>query len=305
MATSYNKLWKRLVPLYDSDEAQAIVRLVLDSRFGMTLTDIACGGVERLTWEETSGLETLVSRLEQGEPVQYVLGEAWFCGRRFHVEPGVLIPRPETEQLCRLVIEGCKSPSPAILDVGTGSGCIAVTLALDIPGAAVSATDISGEALRIARGNAETLKACVSFFKQDILTEATTYSDGNSPSAIDGGASLSASGDKPQPSWRFDAIVSNPPYITVSEKDGMRGNVVDHEPSLALFVPDDDALRFYRAIGRYAIRHLAPGGSLYFEINPLFADELKAMLEDMGFSSVTIINDNFGKRRFAKGLRIG
>lgn len=285
---TYHQLWSSLLHLYDADEARAIIRMVLDSRFGMTLTDIACGGVEKLSTGQTAELMPMVGRLRDGEPVQYVLGEAWFCGRPFHVGPGVLIPRPETEQLCRMIIDRFKTstlnPQPSnILDIGTGSGCIAITLALSLPGARVSAVDISDEALRTARRNAMELKANVSFSKQDIL----------SPPPPDRGG----------PGRGFSIIVSNPPYVTEGEKKGMRANVLFYEPSAALFVPDDDPLLFYRAIARYAAGNLAAGGCLYLEINPLFADRLKTMLTRDAFIDVQVINDCFGRQRFVKATR--
>lgn len=273
---TYHQLWSSLLHLYDAEEAQAIIRMVLDSRFGMSLTDIVCGGVEKLPATQTAELKSLMERLKTGEPVQYVLGEAWFCGRPFHVGPGVLIPRPETEELCKMII-GAPEGGAKILDIGTGSGCIAITLALDIPGAEVSAIDISDEALRTARVNARELKANVCFQKQDIR--------------------------HPKVGLRFSVIVSNPPYVIESERKDMRPNVLSYEPSTALFVPDDDPLLFYRAIARYATGNLTPGGSLYLEINPLFADDIKAMLSQNGFTDVQVVNDQFGKQRFVRASR--
>ena len=279
---TYRQLWTSLLGLYDRQEAQSIVRLVLDSRFGLDLTSIVCGGVEELSEAQQSDLSAIMSRLRAGEPVQYVLGEAWFCESRFHVAPGVLIPRSETEELCRMILAEETRPGRRVLDIGTGSGCIAITLALSLPEAKVSAIDISDQALTIARGNAAALGAAVDFRQQDIL-DRSRY--GVSDASV-------------------DVIVANPPYVTVSEKKDMRVNVLDHEPSLALFVPDDDALRFYRAIADYALANLTEGGRLYFEINPLFANELCRMLEDKGFTHVRIVNDSFGKSRFAIGTKV-
>jgi len=279
---TYRQLWTSLLDLYDRPEAQSIVRLVLGSRFGLDLTAIVCGGVEALSDEQKRELAAIASRLKCGDPVQYVLGEAWFCGRRFHVAPGVLIPRSETEELCRMILAEETRPGRRVLDIGTGSGCIAITLALSLPEAKVSAIDISDQALTIARGNAAALGAAVDFRQQDIL-DRSRY--GVSDASV-------------------DVIVANPPYVTVSEKKDMRVNVLDHEPSLALFVPDDDALRFYRAIADYALANLTEGGRLYFEINPLFANELCRMLEDKGFTHVRIVNDSFGKSRFAIGTKV-
>lgn len=278
----YQSLWQSLSALYDPREAQAIVRMVLEEKYGMTLTDIVCGGIDKLTETQKNELQALMLRLQTGEPVQYVLGYAWFCGRKFHVEPGVLIPRPETEQLCSLTIQKSQSSifKPKILDIGTGSGCIAITLGLEMPGADVYAIDVSDNALRVAEYNAKALDTHVSFMKRDILSDKSI-------------TSILPEGKK------FQMIVSNPPYIALRERSAMSVNVLDHEPSLALFVPDDDPLLFYRAIGRQAIKSLEPQGRLYFEINPLFANELKKMLLDQGFANVEIVDDEFGKHRFA------
>ena len=296
---SYEIFWHRLTGVYDEGEAKAIARWVLDVRFQLSMTDIICGKVEMLSADEQQELETIIQRLEQGEPVQYVLGQADFGGRTFHVEPGVLIPRPETYEMCNWVaadLHGlARTPddtkeivrenpheSAAILDIGTGSGCIAITLALDCPEAKVTGWDISEDALRIARENAQRLNAeNVTFEHQDILYPLSSL--------------LS-----PLSSKKWHTIVSNPPYICEKERAQMERNVLEHEPEVALFVPDDDPLLFYRAIARYAVRTLKPGGSLYFEINPLYASEMQRMLNDEGFSHTEIRNDQFGKQRFTK-----
>lgn len=284
---NYSTLWRKLTPTYTASEAQAMTRLVLEDLYGFSLTDIAMGAVADLSTGERERLECVFSRLREGEPVQYVLGKAWFRGRQFGVAPGVLIPRPETEELCQAIVDDCKSSEKhddnplSVLDIGTGSGCIAISLALDMANANVSAIDISDQALHIASANATMLHANVSFHKQDILQAATT----SAPDASQG---------------QWDVIVSNPPYITEKEKADMEPNVLDHEPSLALFVPDDDPLRFYRAIATYASTTLRRDGRLYFEINPLFADDMTSMLTQKGFANVTIVNDQFGKQRFIK-----
>ncbi len=287
---NYSTLWRKLTPTYTASEAQAMTRLVLEELHGFSLTDIAMGAVADLSTGERERLECIIQRLREGEPVQYVLGKAWFRGRQFRVAPGVLIPRPETEELCQAIVDDCKNiekhdgNSLSVLDIGTGSGCIAISLALDMPGANVSAIDISDQALHIASANATMLHANVNFRKQDILQAATTPVS-----------------DASQGQW--DVIVSNPPYITEKEKADMEPNVLDHEPSLALFVPDDDPLRFYRAIATYAAMTLNRDGRLYFEINPLFADEMTDMLTQKGFANATIVNDQFGKQRFIKCTR--
>lgn len=283
---TYEELWQQLLAVYDADEAKAIVRTVLDVRFNLSLTDIYCGKVTQLSAEETSELEKIINRLKIAEPVQYVLGTAEFRGRTFHVAEGVLIPRPETEQLCQWIVAdynrpycGLQPPEPLrVLDIGTGSGCIAVTLALDLWNSAVGAWDISSDALLIARENAHRLKANVDFHYQDAL-------------------------DAPADKDLWDIIVSNPPYICDSERGQMDRNVLEYEPSLALFVPDDDPLRFYRAIACYASHALKSYGDIYFEINPIYADDMKAMLVNLQFKNITVNSDQFGKKRFIKATK--
>ena len=283
---THNELWHRLTTIYDAGEAKAIARWVLDVRFGMSVADIYSGKVTELSAEDQAELEKIMRRLEKAEPVQYVLGTADFCGRQFHVEPGVLIPRPETAELCRWIAaeHNAKCPSPTILDIGTGSGCIAITLALDLPESNVTAWDISDEALRIAKGNAEALGAEVTFKHQDALR--LTIPDGQ----------YSAE--------EWDIIVSNPPYIDkAKEADEMERNVLDHEPHEALFAPEGDATIFYRHIAAYAAHSLKPGGQLYFELNPLTADEVNSELHRLGFKDTEIRRDAFGKKRFLKATK--
>jgi release factor glutamine methyltransferase len=293
----YKELWHRLTHIYDAGEAKAIVRWVLDVRFALSWTDILCGKVTELSAHDQTELEKIMQRLEKGEPVQYVIGVADFFGRQFHVEPGVLIPRPETEELCRWILASDKhgltrtvreiphQSDANILDIGTGSGCIAITLALELPDAQVTAWDISDDALRIASKNAKQLGADVVFDKQDVLNISLT-------------SHLS-----PLTS-HYDLIVSNPPYICEKEKSAMECNVLEHEPHLALFVPNDDPLLFYRAIAQYAVVALKPQGSLFFEINPLYADDLNQMLRMMSYHDIYIRQDQFGKSRFLKATKI-
>ena len=292
----YEELWHRLTHIYDAGEAKAIVRWVLDVRFDMSWTDILCGKVTELSAHDQTELEKIMQRLEKGEPVQYIIGVADFFGRQFHVEPGVLIPRPETEELCRWILASDKhgltrtvreSPHQSdahILDIGTGSGCIAITLALELPDAQVTAWDISDDALRIAAGNAKSLGANVTFKHRDVLDSSLFTLHSSLP--------------------KWDLIVSNPPYICEKEKSPMECNVLDHEPHLALFVPDDDPLLFYRAIAQYAADALKAQGSLFFEINPLYADDLARMLRMMSYNDILIHQDQFGKPRFLKATKI-
>ena len=262
----------------------------MDVGYGLTMTDIIGGAVETL---DESRLNEQLRRLQAGEPVQYVLGRTFFCGHEFRVRPGVLIPRPETEELVgvacdRVARYGERSGrsdgegngrAVRILDIGTGSGCIAISLALAIPDAQVEAWDVSDEALTIARENASRLGAKVTFKKNDILK-------GNCAPSL-GKASL---------------IISNPPYICEKERKDMEQRVLDHEPSLALFVPDDDPLLFYRAIAEYATRALTSKGLLLFEINPLYKDAMEEMLLSLHFHDIVFHEDQFGKIRFCESV---
>ena len=277
---TYQQFWQSLTPLYDAGEAQAIVRTVLDVEYGMTLTDIICGKVNELSSDEERNLEEIIARLQNGEPVQYVLGKADFAGRTFHVEPGVLIPRPETAELCQWIEEEVSSleadERKQILDICTGSGCIAITLGLTLPNSEVTGWDISEDALRIAQGNVEMLKAGnVRIEYQDALM-------------------------LPKTAEAADIIVSNPPYICEKEKADMEKNVLEHEPSIALFVPDEDPLKFYRAIAEYASSALKSEGALYFEINPIYEKETRKMLQSLGFKDIETKEDAFGKKRMMK-----
>lgn len=300
---TYNQLWKRLTAIYNEREAQAIVRTVLDALFGMSLTDICLGKVTQLSADDTTRLEKIIQRLEKSEPVQYVIGAEWFAGRLFSVAPGVLIPRPETEDLVKWACDEAKekekedngkeergkeeeedskeeeAPHPSILDIGTGSGCIAITVALALPQARVTAWDISPDALAIAAGNAHKLGASVRFEHQDALSA-------------------------PDDEERWDVIVSNPPYICDRERADMSDNVLSYEPELALFVPDSDPLLFYRAIARYASKALKPGGRLLFETNTAYAHEVAQAMTDEGFTAIEVRNDCFGKPRMVKGAFI-
>lgn len=275
---TYRELWRTLEPLYGNGEARAITDYVLDVCFGLSKADILCGAVEEMTAEKTAELNKIFGRLTEGVPVQYVLGRAEFSGRWFNVRPGVLIPRPETEELCAWITSDSKaSGSPKVLDIGTGSGCIAITLQLDMPESKVTAWDISADALDVARENAQLLGANVNFVKQDALNA------------------------KPEGGW--DVIVSNPPYICEKEKKDMAVNVLEHEPHTALFVPDADPLLFYRAITRLAVQTLSKGGRLYFEINPIYADDTCRMMRAEGMTAVELRSDMYGKQRMAKGVK--
>ncbi len=283
---TYEALWKRLTPLYEAGEAKAVVRWLLDVRFGLSMADILCDKVSELPQAAQAELEAMMARLADGEPVQYVVGLADFCGRQFRVAPGVLIPRPETAELCQWVLEGRDERGEArgytLLDIGTGSGCIAITLAAEMPQAEVTGWDISEVALGIARENAERLGVDVSFEQRDILDSSRS--------------TLHAS--------LYDIIVSNPPYIEPREREGMERNVLDYEPHIALFAPEGNPILFYQRIADLAVRALKPGGSLYFELNPLTASSVGNYLTQIGFSRIEIRQDAFGKNRMLKATKI-
>ena len=321
---TYQQLWQSLTPLYDAGEAQAIVRTVLDVKYGMTLTDIICGKVNEISADEERKLEEIIIRLQKGEPVQYVLGEADFAGRPFHVEPGVLIPRPETAELCQWIekdmagistvsSEDSSGNSPQatddarrILDICTGSGCIAITLGLNIPNSEVTGWDISEDALRIAQGNVEMMKAGnVRIEHQDALAlPKAAETDNEKMKGNDDKEVVKPKGEAKTPSTqKWDLIVSNPPYICEKEKADMEKNVLEHEPSLALFVPDEDPLKFYRAIAEYASSALKSGGALYFEINPIYEKETRKMLLKLDFKDIETKEDAFGKKRMMRAMK--
>jgi len=279
---TYNELRRRLAHCYDEGEAKAIARMVYEVRYGLTLADLCIGKDTQLSANDQAELAEIARRLEQREPVQYVLGVADFCGRQLEVDSRVLIPRPETEELCRWLLDTLDGSTDAtdglrLLDIGTGSGCIAITLAAALPQAVVTAWDISPGALTVARRNAHRHHVAVTFQQEDALKPASTA--------------------------RYDIMVSNPPYILNKERARMDANVLDYEPHTALFVPDDDGLLFYRAIARHALTALNAGGWLYFEINPLCADALQQLLRDMGYGHVDTRRDQFGKLRMLRARR--
>lgn len=282
---TYSEIWHRIATSYDDGEARAIARILIEELFGLSYTDIVCGATDELSADDTLRLDTAVRRIEQGEPLQHVLGYADFCGNRFGVNASVLIPRPETEWLVdegERLMNGASNAAPSapkrILDIGTGSGCIAISLKLRLREAYVEAWDISEEALRTAESNAKALKAEVAFCKRDALRAEESAAP-----------------------WNL--IVSNPPYICDSERAAMDDNVLLHEPHTALFVPDDDPLRFYRAIARYALHSLSDGGSLLFECNTRYAEATGEMMREMGFENVTVNDDCFGLPRFVAGRK--
>ena len=282
---------------YGFGEGRALYELVMRRRFGLSRTDILLGKDTTLSAKDKAELQIIVDRVYKGEPVQYVLGSEEFCGHEFLVAPGVLIPRPETQQLVHLV-EQHLAPNSSVLDVGTGSGCIAITLAL--AGYRVTAVDVSEEALAIAKQNAERLGAEVEFVKGDMLAP--------SPLPLWGSASDAkkfAAWTLPQRGSRrgLSCIVSNPPYICEKEAAEMDDNVLLHEPHLALFVPDDDPLVFYRAIADYGLLHLDEGGWLFFEVNKEYAKQVAELLLQKGYKEVKTFKDQYDNERFVCARR--
>ena len=262
-----------LQDIYPPEEVRALSMLICCDIFGVDALDIYMGKDIILSSKEMQKLNGILARLLNFEPIQYIQGTARFLERSYHVAPGVLIPRPETEELVEVMLR--EIPSDArILDIGTGSGCIAISLSKTFPNAKVTAWDVSEDALCIARRNNDDLQASVCFVKQDVLAWRG-----------DGGQS-------------YDVIVSNPPYITESEKQEMERNVLDWEPFSALFVPNNDPLLFYRRIGELGRMMLVDGGRLYFEINRAYGEATAMMLCGQGYTGIRILKDISGNDRF-------
>ncbi len=259
---------------YSSSEINGFIRIIFESVCGYSLTDLILYKNNILSDSLRKQIDKIVERIDQNEPIQYVLGRSLFCGISFSVTPDVLIPRPETEELVELITARHAGSAPRILDMGTGSGCIAVSLAKKLPESRVEAWDISEKALQVARKNAQENQANVTFKQVDITRELP-------PEAV-------------QP---YDIIVSNPPYVCLREKAEMERNVLDYEPHLALFVPDEDPLLFYRAILCAGKRLLAEGGFIYFEINRMFGHQTVSLLRQNGYEKTEIIQDLSGNDR--------
>lgn len=279
----FHELTHQLSSVYPHGEASALARLVFEDRFALSLADLMLDKDNDLSAYDRQELQNIAERLLQKEPVQYVLGHTCFCGMEFDVRPGVLIPRPETEELVSWIVDECGKPAcpvgaPKVLDIGTGSGCIAVSLAKN--GFLAEGWDISPEALEVARCNADKLGVEVYFILKDILQIE----------------------EKEAVQENYDVIVSNPPYICHREAREMDANVLDYEPQIALFVPDSDPLIFYRYIVRFACRHLSSGGRLYFEINRAYGKEACEMLEDMCFCEVELRKDQYDNPRMVRAV---
>lgn len=269
-----------LDPLFPKEEVDSFFYLVIDHYLGLERFILAMQPNLVVSKENEDPLFFALSQLKQERPIQHILGKAHFCELEFRVDENVLIPRPETEELVYWIINEVQKGDPReevkILDIGTGSGCIAISLAKNLPNAKVYALDISKKALQIAGENAKDNDVDIFFLEADIL-------------------SLEGFKDK------FDVIVSNPPYVRELEKLEMKNNVVEHEPGLALFVSDGDPLIFYKKITRFALSHLKKGGVLFFEINQYLGEEMKQLLEAENFSEIELRKDMFGNDRMLKG----
>ena len=269
-----DKLQTALSGIYDGHELTAIIRTICCDMLGISSTAYYLKEEVTLTSEQESLLRGIIDRLRQGEPLQYIEGKAPFCGMEFAVNPSVLIPRPETAELVDWIVCEHATQHPRILDLGTGSGCIAIALSKQLPQATIEACDISAEALTVAKENARMNEAPVSFFTHDMLDLGT-----------------------PLP-HSYDILVSNPPYIRQSEAADMSIQVTEWEPHTALFVPDNDALRFYRAIAELGqTEALRPGGHIYVEINQALGKETVTLFEAYGYQDVELRKDIYGNER--------
>lgn len=266
---------RRLDVIYGHAEVEAMARMVMEEQLNYSPVDTVLRAQNDAPDFFESKLESVICRLEQHEPIQYILGVATFHGHRFSVTRDTLIPRPETEQLVDLIVdENGNHEDLRVMDVGTGTGCIAISLARALKFAQVTAIDISSKALQVAQSNADALKARVKFVCADILS---------------------------MPLWpeaSLDVVVSNPPYVCQSERGGMERNVLDYEPDSALFVPDNDPLLFYRPIARQAAAALAPGGRIYLEVNRRFASDVASLLTSVGLVDARTHLDTYGNQRF-------
>ncbi|MBR6621779.1 MAG: peptide chain release factor N(5)-glutamine methyltransferase [Bacteroides sp.] len=274
-----HEIKESLKGVYSESEAGALAKLLLVEVFGFSTLELYGGKDKAISEKERSLLNDIIKRLLQNEPIQYILGVETFCGLNFRVDKNVLIPRPETQELVEWILSDNKNLKDGrILDIGTGSGCIAITLAKNLPEVEVEAWDVSKGALQIATQNASDNEVRVHFVEQDVLAFI------------------------PQGTY-FDVMVSNPPYITEVEKNEMEANVLEWEPETALFVQDNDALLFYREIAALGCVMLKPGGMLYFEINRAYGAEMVEMLNGMGYSFVELRKDLFGNDRMVKATK--
>ncbi len=271
----------QLATIYPLSEISSIIDIVFEHELGFSKTDLLLKADDELSENEFNKLQTILERLENNEPVQYILGKTVFFDLNFNVAPGVLIPRQETEELVDWIIKNAENkPDLNVLDIGTGSGCIAIALTANLKQAKVLAFDVSEKALEIAMGNAELNKLALNFKKKDILQSQHSIKN-----------------------QKFDIIVSNPPYVLEKERNLMAKNVLDYEPELALFVDDEDPLLFYKAIINYSILNLKDGGKLYFEINEVYGESTKKLMVSQGFNNVELRKDLNGKNRMIRGTK--
>lgn len=282
MKAGFASIRKELAEIYSKQEIESLLFLMLEKLKGYSRTRFLLMQEDELTPEDLSKLNEMVARLKNHEPIQYILGTTEFYGLPFYTVPEVLIPRPETEELVQWVIQENKSAEPTILDIGTGTGCIAVSLKKNIPGSMVIACDILPVCIETARRNAEMNQAPITILEYDILKQMPEIAFS-----------------------KLDIVVSNPPYVRISEKEQMEKNVLDFEPKLALFVTDDRPLIFYEAIADFAKKNLRDNGLLYFEINEAFGNECSAMLSGKGFSGIEIRKDLNGRDRMIKAVLRG
>ena len=274
-----NEIRDALRGCYPDSEALSIAKMLLVEVFGFSTLELYGGKDKEISGKRRDVLNEMIARLQKNEPIQYIIGIETFGGLTFEVNANVLIPRPETLELVQWIVEDWQTkPAGRILDIGTGSGCIAISLANRIPQAKVEAWDVSEDALEVARKNGRRNEVEVCFCRQDVLKAEA----GN---------------------VRYDVIVSNPPYIAEKEKEQMDANVLDWEPSLALFVPDDDPLLFYRKIALLAMDILTEEGAIYFEINQAYGQETLQMLKDLGYTQVELKKDAWGNDRMIKAKR--
>lgn len=264
---------------FQPEEIRSLTHLIMKAACDLEPHQILLHKDKILSEAEEERIKMITDRVAAQEPIQYIIGSTSFYGREFRVTPSVLIPRPETEELVELIIQNEKTEGLHMLDIGTGSGCIAISLAKELKKPVVSAIDISEEALAIAQENAKENKADVYFVRFDILSKTPYRTD------------------------TLDIIVSNPPYVLDSEKKEMKQNVLAHEPHTALFVPDNDPLLFYRAIADFGLVNLKEGGRVYVEINAAFGEETRQLYIDAGYSDSILIKDLAGKDRIIKATR--
>jgi release factor glutamine methyltransferase len=275
----FHDLASRILIDEDKSEKEFIAFMIMAHIFDVSKTDLLMEKKLDIQPQQVALINNFIERLNQGEPIQQILEHAFFYGRNFKVNKHVLIPRPETEELVKIGLKFLIAQAkPKVLDIGTGSGCIPITIKLEVPATEVWATDINAHALALANDNAKSHQASINFIEHDILIAELPVRD-------------------------LDLIISNPPYITESEKKTMQPQVLNYEPHLALFVTDDNPLKFYKAIARHAFQNLKQDGMLAVEINHRFGGETAAVFEETGLRKVAVVKDVSGKERFVTGVK--